>query len=193
MKHKKIKDITGVKFNKLIVLKRMPDDKWGKLMWLVKCDCGKETIVKGIYLKNNHTKSCGCLRSIQGKITPHFKRPYEWIYNLLVACIKKRKLSIDFTYENFLEFTKINQCYYCGDAINWDIYRKNGVTPLRYNLDRKNNKIGYIKNNCVVCCKKCNSMKSILTEEDYIQQCKKVVDYQLTKSSVKDILFMHHS
>jgi hypothetical protein len=29
--------------------------------WLCKCDCGNEVIVLGNSLKNNATKSCGCI------------------------------------------------------------------------------------------------------------------------------------
>lgn len=31
-------------------------------MWLTKCDCGNEKIVKSDYLNNGNTKSCGCLQ-----------------------------------------------------------------------------------------------------------------------------------
>lgn len=31
--------------------------------WECKCDCGKTTVVRETYLKNGHTKSCGCIRS----------------------------------------------------------------------------------------------------------------------------------
>lgn len=54
-------DLTGQKFNMLMVIKRVENK--GKLTaWLCKCDCGNETIVVGTHLKNGHTKSCGCIR-----------------------------------------------------------------------------------------------------------------------------------
>lgn len=59
------------------------------------------------------------------------------------------------TFENFLEFTEISECFYCGAPVPWVPYRSN-----RYNLDRKVNDIGYTRENCVVCCWSCNRLKS---------------------------------
>lgn len=175
-------DLIGKRFNNLTVIKRVANNKHGGIMWLCKCDCGKEMITRGRSLKINHTQSCGCLKSKKCKTLIHFKRPYEWIYNSLVNSIKKRNYSIDFSYTDFLEFTKINKCYYCGDNIIWNTHRKkDGSTPSRYNLDRKDNDKGYTKDNCVVCCKKCNYMKVKLNESEYIHQCKKITEYQSIK------------
>jgi len=74
----------------------------------------------------------------------------EYRYNRYKQGAKRRnhifKLSLfDFT-------TLIVQpCYYCD--------RKDGI----YNgIDRVNNTKGYVNNNCVSCCKKCNFMKGSL-------------------------------
>lgn len=50
------------KFNHLIVLERVENDKYGNSKWLCKCDCGKQVEVLGIHLRSGHTKSCGCLK-----------------------------------------------------------------------------------------------------------------------------------
>lgn len=55
------KDLTGRQFGRLTVLKFVPNEKEGAY-WLCKCDCGNEVVVLGSYLKNGHTKSCGCLK-----------------------------------------------------------------------------------------------------------------------------------
>jgi hypothetical protein len=54
-------DLTGMKFGRLTVIKRVENDKNGGLKWLCKCVCGNECIVLGNNLKRNHTNSCGCL------------------------------------------------------------------------------------------------------------------------------------
>lgn len=59
-------DLTGKKYNKLTVLKRV-ENKNKQTMWLCQCDCGNKVIVSGGNLKNGHTTSCGCY-SIQNKI-----------------------------------------------------------------------------------------------------------------------------
>lgn len=57
----KVKDLTGQKFGKLLVVSREPS-KNGRAMWLCKCECGNYTTVKGNKLSTGHTKSCGCLQ-----------------------------------------------------------------------------------------------------------------------------------
>lgn len=53
-------DISGQKFGRLTVLKRVENTKDGKAQWLCRCDCGNTSIVTGKCLRNGHTKSCGC-------------------------------------------------------------------------------------------------------------------------------------
>lgn len=60
----KIKDRTGIRYGRLVVIKFAGMDWIGnqlKSFWKCKCDCGKETIVQREYLQNGSTKSCGCL------------------------------------------------------------------------------------------------------------------------------------
>lgn len=59
------KDLTGLKINKLTVLREIPyaeRKNKKKVEWECKCDCGKITRVPTSNLTNNHTKSCGCWR-----------------------------------------------------------------------------------------------------------------------------------
>ena len=57
----KVKDLTGMKFGKLTVLEMYGKDKYNKIFWKCRCDCGNETITYGRDLVNGHCKSCGCL------------------------------------------------------------------------------------------------------------------------------------
>ena len=43
----------------------------------------------------------------------HFKYPYKKIYNKVLKCAKDKKLDVDLTYEEFVDFTKIKNCHYC--------------------------------------------------------------------------------
>lgn len=63
---KKFIDLTGQKFNKLLVIGLEKYIKKGKSTWLCKCDCGNKIITQGGNLKNNNTKSCGCLKKENG-------------------------------------------------------------------------------------------------------------------------------
>lgn len=61
----KLRDITGLSFGKLTVIKRAGTSKQGEALWLCKCECGNTTITKGSFLRNGTTKSCGCLQFLQ--------------------------------------------------------------------------------------------------------------------------------
>lgn len=61
LSQKKLIDLTGMVFGRLTVLsisQRKPD-----IIWKCKCECGNIVDVKGEYLRNGDTKSCGCLKT----------------------------------------------------------------------------------------------------------------------------------
>ena len=57
----KFVDLTGKKFGKLTVIKRI-ENKGKLIYWLCKCDCGNYVEVSGGNLKSNQVTSCGCAR-----------------------------------------------------------------------------------------------------------------------------------
>ena len=61
----KVNDLTNKRFGKLLVIKRVENNKEGRARWLCKCDCGKPKIITGKRLnaKKDPTRSCGCLAS----------------------------------------------------------------------------------------------------------------------------------
>lgn len=81
------------------------------------------------------------------------KRPFESLYNHFQATSKKRGLLVEISYEEFLQFTAVATCHYCGASIKWSKHSESG---LAYNLDRIENDKGYTLDNCVVCCPRCN-------------------------------------
>ncbi len=54
-------DLTGQKYGKLVVIKRVNNSINKRVSWLCKCDCGNEIVVEGNSLRTGNTKSCGCL------------------------------------------------------------------------------------------------------------------------------------
>lgn len=87
----------------------------------------------------------------------HYKTPFKRLYTKLKNSAQKKSIEVELSYEDFLEFTKIPDCYYCGDSVLWVPHGKKAVA---YNLDRRDNEKGYTKQNSVVCCKTCNFLKS---------------------------------
>lgn len=58
---KTTEDLTGQTFGMLTVLGRMPRQKnQHHALWLCKCQCGRQHVVQGRYLKSGKVKSCGC-------------------------------------------------------------------------------------------------------------------------------------
>ena len=59
-------DLTGQKFGKLMVIKRVENAKDKQAQWLCQCECGNTKIVKAISLRKGNTRSCGCLAKPHG-------------------------------------------------------------------------------------------------------------------------------
>lgn len=65
-------DLTGQKFNRLIAMQSLYQDNSGRMIWLWKCDCGKECKIIGRNVRSGHTKSCGCLsKENRGRTATH--------------------------------------------------------------------------------------------------------------------------
>ncbi len=97
------------------------------------------------------------------------KRPYEALYNRFLYDRSRNGVETDLTFDDFLEFTKKHTCHYCDEPVSWSECAL-GTNGYRYNLDRKNPKAGYTKDNCAVCCWDCNQTKSNrFSYEEFLQ------------------------
>jgi len=114
--------------------------------------CGKELNVQRSSMKRHSGK---CMRCTQ------LKEPYAYIYNEL-KLHKRRGTTVEFTFDEFLEIIKAKECHYCGETLIYEEYsRVWGKTNSRaHQLDRKDNDLGYTKDNVVTCCWECNRLKS---------------------------------
>lgn len=90
-----MKDHTGERFGRLVVLSRADDYVCpnGKkhVMWLCQCDCGNKTIVDSCLLVSGHTRSCGCLyeeklKSGNPKHGHRYDRLYKVYHNMKNRC-----------------------------------------------------------------------------------------------------------
>lgn len=85
---------------------------------------------------------------------------------------KQRGYDFQLSREDF-KLLVFSECYYCGAAparrveSSWDFIEINGV-------DRLDNSLSYILDNCVSCCKICNYAKRDLSQKDFIEMCRKV-------------------
>lgn len=85
---RKIEDLSGRKFGRLTVIEPIIVEK--RLAgYRCRCDCGKEVVAKGYYLKCGNMKSCGCLRKEQReKWTEAGRASYKLPKTLCVSCIR---------------------------------------------------------------------------------------------------------
>ncbi|KKK84731.1 hypothetical protein LCGC14_2780380 [marine sediment metagenome] len=140
-------DLTGERFGRLIVIKRVQNDKQGGAQFVCKCICGKEKIVGGSDLRDGNTKSCGCLYN-EGN---NYKHGH------------KKKNQPSKTYQSWQSM--IRRCTDSND-IKYSIYGGRGITvcnrwrkfenfledmgevPKDRQIDRIDNNKGYCKSNC---------------------------------------------
>jgi hypothetical protein len=82
-------------------------------------------------------------------------------YDVYRDCAARKNLEFELTLQDF-EDNWNKECHYCGDTIQ------------TIGFDRIDSSKGYVKNNLVLCCTTCNSMKSNLSTETFILFCKKI-------------------
>lgn len=67
-------DMTGQRFARLVVVRRVASDGAGRARWLCACDCGGERVYLRATLIAGEAKSCGCLHRetarANGRIRP---------------------------------------------------------------------------------------------------------------------------
>jgi hypothetical protein len=66
-------DMLGQRIGRLLVMQDAGADASGRTQWFCRCDCGEQKVIKGKYLRNGDTQSCGCLHrdGVQKLMTTH--------------------------------------------------------------------------------------------------------------------------
>lgn len=62
-----LKDLTGQRFGRLVVVERAGSNERKHATWLCRCDCGKTITLLGYNLRSGNTNSCGCLNSDEAR------------------------------------------------------------------------------------------------------------------------------
>jgi len=85
---------------------------------------------------------------------------------------KKRGLAFELSLRHFLAFTSA-VCHYCGSAPEKE--ERHEPSVYKYNgIDRKDNTKGYLLDNCLPCCWKCNNAKGSLSYQDFLEMITKI-------------------
>lgn len=177
-------DLIGKKYGKLTVISFSHIDKGSNSCWLCKCDCGNEKILAGRNFTKGETTSCGCVHKEymeihNAKINGLTKLPYgEACFNVIFRRYERnastRKLTFALSKEIFKEIIT-KPCHYCGQEPNVIQSMKGCNGDFTYNgIDRKNNKEGYLIENCLPCCSDCNWLKGSDDYDKFIERVHKI-------------------
>lgn len=142
------KQMIGLKFNRLLVLADV-ERRNDKIIYECLCDCGNITRTYGNQLRNNKTKSCGCLQQEQlssGSKNRQHSMYGTQFYNTWRAMIRRC------TDENFISYKdygakgiSINLTWLKFEAFYSDMF----PTYIDgYTIERKDNSKNYNLDNC---------------------------------------------
>ena len=173
-------DITGQRFDQLLVIKYVgPSHNKHTIIWECQCNCGNIVHAKYCQLITNHKKSCGCIkgeRISNAQCSLDNIACENIIWNSYKLGAVKRNLEFSIEKSQFVKLLYGN-CYYC-DSEPLNCMNRKLVTKQElffYNgIDRIDNSIGYLPENCVSCCKICNKAKSNHTVGEFLIWLRKV-------------------
>jgi len=164
---RKIKDMNGKRFGKLLVTSFV-EVRGGYAYWNCKCDCGNKKTINEHSLRRGLTKSCGCLMG-KGRTLPYGEASLRDLFRSYESHGKQISLPFELSKEEFKVLTRQN-CFYCGIE-PFQIWHPQGTNgEYLYNgIDRIDNNIGYIIENSVTSCHKCNQAKRAMKEEEFYE------------------------
>ena len=111
--------MAGQRVGRWLVVSREPSSKGGLAMWLCRCDCGTERVMKGTHLRQRKSRSCGCVsyQSKNPKISKHLvgKR-----FNRLRVLSRVQHVDIKKISDNPFDAQKGDLYFFGDDKINVD-------------------------------------------------------------------------
>lgn len=143
---------------------RIRKNEFGKIVriesaWLCQCSCGKKVEILGRSLRDGNTRSCGCRGCAPDD------GAFNKLYARMVCSARDRHYEWNLTKEDVRRITSQN-CFYCG--VSPCQFTGNGKSNYIYNgIDRMDNTKGYILENSVACCWRCNSAKNSFSVSEF--------------------------
>ena len=181
----KREDITGKRYNRLVVLSYNHTNARGEVSWLCKCDCGTRKVFSGNSFKYGKTKSCGCLHKevISGinnyqtkrSIEKHgeyisSKNPWYDRATTLIKYAKRKGIPVGFAsiaeFALHLQQIAPKKCPVFNQPF---VERGNGVSRWSPSVDKIIPKKGYVKGNIQVISFMANTMKQEATPKQLKQ------------------------
>ena len=166
----------GEKFNRLTIIRQYIEPPFTRQRVDCVCERGKKTSTSLSKVLLGMTKSCGCIRdSIKvKKRTPYGESSFKRIYSTYERNARVKNIAFHLSKDELRAIITQN-CFYCN-IIPQQIQchpRSNG--EFIYNgIDRLDNNKGYILENVVPCCRRCNFMKNKFHIKEFIEIIRKI-------------------
>jgi hypothetical protein len=142
-----IKDMTGQRFGRLVVLRqhpeRSPSDR--TVRWVCQCDCGNVAVRHGTTLRKGEAVSCNCRQREVGPETRIHGKSNTSIYNIWQGMLSRCEDLKDRSYPRY-GGRGISVCERWHEFANF--YADMGDKPSGKTLDRINNDGNYEPGNC---------------------------------------------
>lgn len=139
-------DLTGQQFSRLSVIRDSGKVQSGSVVWMCMCDCGKPVEVNSNKLRTGHTRSCGCFRdeTTGTRVRKHgqHRSPAYRTWDSMIQRCNNPGSTQYYKYGA----RGVTVCEEWGNFINF--YRDMGDRPEGHTIDRKDNDLGYFKENC---------------------------------------------
>lgn len=173
----KLKDLTGRSFGKWRVLGRSSKKSY-RILWDCVCECGATQTVFGNNLSDKKSTRCkNCPRLIEQEV------PFRALVRVYRENAKRTGKVFTLSIKRIRKLTSSN-CTYCGVAPAQESkhrthdgkIRKNSPPYVYNGIDRVNNSLGYTIKNCVSCCKICNYMKQGLSQKEFFQHIRRILE-----------------
>jgi len=144
----KLKDLSGKRFGRLLVIKEQGRNNRGKAVWLCKCDCGNEKAVYSYLLVSGQTQSCGCLQKelIKKRSITHGQRTTK-LYKIW-ANMKSRCNNPNASHYEYYGGKGIKICEEWHDFKAFQIWAANNGYSDGLTIDRIDNDKDYCPDNC---------------------------------------------
>jgi hypothetical protein len=158
-------------------------------VWYHKCQCmcGNEAVVHGHNLRTGKSTKCIDCRSLaREKGSLHSAKNHY--FSKYVCGARNRNLKFDLTFDQFISIIT-RPCNYCGMEDSVTNYTAHKVIERRKGfksngIDRVDNNLGYTTDNCVPCCKICNSMKMTLSYDNFIAHINRIASHVLPSNDL---------
>jgi hypothetical protein len=172
--------LVGTEINGLKIIKYINNGK--RQYFECTCMCGKNFTTRTDGIKIGAVKSCGCITGdliSQKNRLPDNLGSFNLVLRYYKGNAKKRNLEFQLSLEEFRKFI-FDKCNYCGSEPTLSTFvssqkNRRNKEIICNGIDRMDNSIGYMINNCITCCSICNGAKSNLSYEEFQNWIRKLV------------------